>query len=270
MGEIDVEPQQICVIPRGIKWSVFLTGATNEAHRGYYVEVYNEGGFQLPELGLIGANGLANPLHFEYPISHVDDTIYDNWENIIKLGGEWFHQSGLKHSPYDVVAWKGNYLPYRYDLRKFVAMNTVTVDHPDPSIFTVLTAPTSIAGVAACDFVIFPHRWMVAQHTFRPPYFHRNVMSEFMGLISGTYDGKKGGFVPGGMSLHNRLVPHGPDNSTFQAASSAPQDPIFFNGGLAFMFESAYLIKLSDLSRNGDHREKNYANCWSGLERAKM
>jgi homogentisate 1,2-dioxygenase len=221
-------------------------------------------------LGLIGANGLANPLHFEFPHAWIDNTEYKSWSNVIKLGGEWFSQDGLKHSPYDVAAWKGNYAPYRYDLRRYIAVNSVTVDHPDPSIFTVLSVPSPTVGVAACDFVIFPPRWMVADHTFRPPYFHRNVMCEFMGLIRGSYDGKKKGFIPGGASLHNRLVPHGPDEPTHTTASHAELKPVYYDSGLAFMFETAYLLKLSEFAREGAHRERDYADCWKGLSRANL
>jgi homogentisate 1,2-dioxygenase len=271
LGELRVEPEQICVVPRGIKWSLSLeNGNAAESHRGYMVEVFNEGGFRLPELGVIGANGLANPLHFEHPRAKFETRTYDGWEHVTKVGGKWFHKTNMKHSPYDVVAWRGNCVPYTYDLRKFCAMGSVTFDHPDPSIFTVLTVPTSIPGVAACDFVIFPHRWMVTNHTFRPPYFHRNVMTEFMGCIKGQYDGKVGGFVPGGVSLHNRMVPHGPDAATYQNASSADLKPVYYDHGLAFMFETSYFLEITDFARSGEHREVNYAQCWGGLSRASL
>ena len=272
MGELEVHPLQICVIPRGVKWTMTLLPGVEGSlsHRGYMVEVFNEGGFRLPDLGPIGANGLANPVHFEHPTASIDVAKYSTWENVIKVGGKWFHQTGLQHSPFDVVAWRGNLLPYRYDLRKFCAMSTVTFDHPDPSIFTVLTVPTSVPGVAACDFVIFPPRWMVATKTFRPPYFHRNVMTEFMGLIEGKYDGKVGGFVPGGASLHSRLVPHGPDAATFNHASNAELAPTFYDAGLAFMFETVYLLETTEFARKGPHREKDYAQCWKPLKRAAL
>ena len=278
LGELLVGSEEICVIPRGIKFSVQLINqAAGESHRGYAVEVFNEGGFRLPELGPIGANGLANPLHFEFPKAKFETKTYDNgWQHVKRLGGTWFSQSGIPHSPFDVVAWRGNFIPYKYDLRKFCVLNTVSFDHPDPSIFTVLTVPSSTPGVAACDFVIFPPRWMVALHTFRPPYFHVNVMSEFMGLITGQYDGKvaniqgKNGFVEGGASLHNRMIPHGPDAIITKKASEEDLKPVYRNSGIAFMFESCYLLETTDFARNGDHREVNYAKCWEGLPKASL
>jgi homogentisate 1,2-dioxygenase len=269
LGLLSIQPEEICVIPRGVKWTVAISDG-QACHRGYAVEVFNEGGFRLPELGVIGANGLANPMHFEHPTASFETKEYPSWENIIRVAGEFHQQVGLRHSPFNVVAWKGNLIPYKYNLGKYNAMNSVTFDHPDPSIFTVLTVPTATPGVAACDFVIFPSRWMVANHTFRPPYFHRNCMTEFMGLIRGGYDGKKKGFVPGGASLHNRMVPHGPDSDTFELASNVKLEPFFYDHGLAFMFESAYYLRLSEFARNGPHRELDYANCWRGLARSSL
>ena len=171
------------------------------------------------------------------------------------------------YSPFDVVAWHGNYYPYKYNLDNFCTINTVSFDHPDPSIFTVLTVPTDEPGVAVADFVIFPKRWMVAENTFRPPYYHRNCMSEYMGMIHGTYDAKAEGFVPGGSSLHSIMSPHGPDATTYEKASKAELKPHYMDGGLAFMFESCYMLKVSPQALNGEHRQKDYQECWQGIKK---
>lgn len=189
---------------------------------------------------------------------------------------QWFHAHS-SFTPFDVVAWRGNYFPYKYDLRRFCVINTVSFDHPDPSIFTVLTCPSHSPGVAAADFVIFPERWTVAEHTFRPPYFHVNCMSEYMGLIKGAYEGKaqrdnnKGGFFPGGCSLHNRFIPHGPDHAAHAHGVDAPATPTKLSGTLAFMFESCYLVKTSEWARLGAHRDVDYASeAWGGFHLAKL
>jgi homogentisate 1,2-dioxygenase len=263
LGIIRAAPCEIVVIPRGLKFTVDLE-EDGSICRGYVCEVFN-GHFELPQLGPIGANGLANPRDFQIPIAAFEDIDLPTGSNscyqIIQKFQNKLFESRSHYSPFDVVAWHGNYYPFKYDLRTFCCMNTVTFDHPDPSIYTVLTcAREGEPGVAVADFVIFPPRWMVAEHTFRPPYFHRNCMSEYMGMVYGKYDAKadctedsggdpskpKGGFLPGGSSLHSVMIPHGPDVATFVKASSAPsQPPVYFNEGLAFMFESNYLLKVA-------------------------
>ena len=205
LGDVDVSPGEIIVIPRGIKYQVQLL---EEKARGYICENFGLP-FRLPELGVVGANGLAHPRHFLAPRATYEDNMGD-YTLYTKFQGQLW-RAKINHSPLDVVAWHGTYVPYKYDLSLFNTINTVSFDHPDPSIFTVLTSPSTAAGIANIDFVIFPPRWMVAERTFRPPYYHRNIMSEYMGLISGTYDAKETGFVPGGGSLHNCMAAHGPD-----------------------------------------------------------
>ncbi|HSY28359.1 MAG TPA: homogentisate 1,2-dioxygenase, partial [Burkholderiaceae bacterium] len=213
MGHLEVSPGELIVLPRGVRFSVELLDGTA---RGYICENYGAC-LRLPELGPIGSNGLANPRDFLTPVAAFEE-LEGRFELVAKFGGQlWSAEIG--HSPLDVVAWHGNYAPYKYDLALFNTINTVSFDHPDPSIFTVLTSPSDTAGTANVDFVIFPPRWMVAEDTFRPPWFHRNVMSEYMGLIHGAYDAKAEGFVPGGGSLHNSMSGHGPDAATFERAS---------------------------------------------------
>ncbi len=229
-GIIDILPEEIAVIPRGIVFAV-----KSDSGCGYICE--NKGApFILPNLGPIGANGLANPLDFIYPEASFEDKSGD-FELIAKYG-DVFWQAEIDHSPLNVVAYKGNYLPYQYDLKRFNTINTVSFDHPDPSIFTVLTSPSHTPGMANIDFVIFPERWMVAEDTFRPPYFHRNIMSEFMGLIKGQYDAKAEGFEVGGFSIHNQMSAHGPDSDTFSKASEQKLAPERYQNTLAFMFET--------------------------------
>src|SRR5215210_3895224 len=217
LGYLQAGAGEVVCIPRGLKFKIEPHPDDKEL-RGYICENYGAQ-FRLPDLGPIGANGLANARDFKYPVASFED-VEGDFELVAKFGGNLW-RCAIDHSPLDVVAWHGNYAPYVYDLARFNTVNSVSFDHPDPSIYTVLTAPSETAGTANCDFVIFPSRWVVAEHTFRPPYFHRNVMNEYMGLIFGAYDAKEEGLVPGGGSLHNCMSGHGPDADTFEKASNA-------------------------------------------------
>jgi len=261
LGHLEVSPGQLAVIPRGVLFGVDLL---DDVARGYLCENYGAP-FSLPELGPIGANGSASPRHFEYPTARFEDQ--DAPHHVTSKWGGAFYVTRLKHSPLDVVAWHGNYGPYRYDLSLFAPMGSISVDHPDPSIFTVLTSPSAVEGVANIDFVIFSDRWLVAEHSFRPPWYHRNLMSEFMGLIYGQYDAKEEGFVPGGASLHNQMLPHGPDASGFEKASQATLTPQKLGGTLAFMWESRAPQHLSRYATEHPARHLNYSECWSALKK---
>lgn len=264
MGVLDVEPLQIGLIPRGVRFRVELPDG--EA-RGYVCENHGAA-FRLPDLGPIGANGLANVRDFETPVAWFED-IDAPCELIQKYEGRLW-SSTLDHSPFDVVAWHGNLAPCRYDLRRFNTIGTVSFDHPDPSIFTVLTSPSDTPGTANCDFVIFPPRWMVAEDTFRPPWFHRNVMSEYMGLIAGAYDAKAGGFLPGGGSLHNRMSGHGPDRASHEAATTARLAPHKIEDTMAFMFESRSVIRPTRFALETPLMQLDYDDCWSGFAKAEL
>lgn len=258
-GILDVAPNEIIVIPRGIKFQVILL---DEKARGYICENYSAP-FKLPNLGIIGSNGLANPRDFLIP-SAAYENIDGDFELIAKFNGQLW-RAAIAHSPLDVVAWHGNYVPYKYDLSLFNTLNTVSYDHADPSIFTVLTAPSYQPNVANVDFVIFPPRWMVANNTFRPPYFHRNIMSEFMGLIHGNYDAKGEGFMPGGCSLHNCMSAHGPDTISYENAINADLKPEYFDHTMAFMFESRNTWNLTKNVYLSVFRQKDYLSCWERL-----
>jgi homogentisate 1,2-dioxygenase len=261
LGVLDVRPGEIALVPRGTKFLVELEGS--EA-RGYVCENFGQP-FRLPDLGPIGSNGLANPRDFLTPVAAFEDREGD-FELVAKFGGSLW-SARIDHSPLDVVAWHGNYAPYKYDLARFNVINTVSFDHPDPSIFTVLTSPSEVPGTANCDFVIFPPRWMVAEDTFRPPYFHRNVMNEYMGLIFGAYDAKAEGFVPGGGSLHNCMSAHGPDAATFEAASNAELEPRFLGDTLAFMFETRFVLRPTKFALETPMLQRDYWRCWQGIEK---
>lgn len=261
MGIIEAEPGEIALIPRGM---VFRLELIDGPVRGYLCENYG-GKFTLPERGPIGANCLANSRDFKTPVAYFEDrenpsTIYVKW-----CGRHYKTQIG--HSPLDVVAWHGNYTPYKYDLRTFSPVGAILFDHPDPSIFTVLTSPSGVAGTANIDFVIFSDRWLVGENTFRPPWYHRNIMSEFMGLIYGQYDAKEEGFLPGGMSLHNMMLPHGPDHDAFEKASHGEQVPHKLQGTMAFMLETCLPQHLTSYSSTLSTRQENYIDCWHGLEK---
>jgi len=260
-GRLDVAPGEIAVIGRGIRFRVELRG--KEA-RGYVCENYGAL-FALPELGPLGANGLAQPRDFLTPVASYEDRS-GPVEVVEKFGGHLW-AAEYRHSPLDVVAWHGNYAPYKYDLAKFMVINTVSFDHPDPSIFTVLSSSSEIAGVANVDFVIFPPRWMVGEDTFRPPWFHRNIMSEFMGLVHGRYDAKAEGFLPGGASLHNCMSAHGPDLATFERASSEGLKPQKITDTLAFMFETRWPISPTARAMQASHRQADYDKVWDGFKK---
>jgi homogentisate 1,2-dioxygenase len=264
LGKLSVAPGEIAVVPRGMKFKVEIV---REAVRGYVCENYGQP-FRLPELGPIGAQGLAQPRHFLSPVAAFEDR-ESKCEVVTKfMGGLWAGKAD--RSPLDVVAWHGRNAPYKYDLALFMAMNTVTIDHADPSIFTVLTSPSGQAGVANCDFVIFPPRWVVAEHSFRPPWFHRNLMSELMGLVRGVYDGKAEGFVPGGVSLHNCMTAHGPDVATYDKATTAELAPRRFKDSLAFMWESRYVFRPTKFAMDAPQLQKNYDAVWDGFRKAKV
>ena len=258
LGVLDVKPGEIALLPRGIAFKLEVQGPT----RLYLCENYGAP-FRLPELGPIGSNGLANPRDFLAPVAAFEDAS-GPYEIVKKYGGALWRneQAG---SPFNVVAWHGNLCPLKYDTANFMTIGSISFDHPDPSIFTVLTSPSDTPGTANCDFVIFPPRWMVAEDTFRPPWYHRNLMSEFMGLVYGQYDAKPEGFKPGGMSLHNGMVPHGPDAEAFEKASTAPLAPHKLDNTLAFMFESRWRFRPTAFALQEAPRDAAYAQCWAGL-----
>jgi homogentisate 1,2-dioxygenase len=260
-GRLEVPPGTITIVPRGVRFRVEVEGES----RGYVAE--NHGlPFRLPELGPLGSNGLANSRDFETPVAWFEDS--DAKTEVVQkyLGSLW--TTTLDHSPLDVVAWHGNYAPCRYDLAKFNVIGTISFDHPDPSIFTVLTSPSDVQGRANADFVIFPPRWMVAEDTFRPPWFHRNVMSEAMGLIYGAYDAKAEGFQPGGLSLHNLMSGHGPDLESWRKASEAELKPAKIEGTMAFMVETCWPYRPTRYAL--DRAQPDYDMAWEGFPKAKL
>ncbi len=261
-GVLDIEPQEIAVIPRGIRFRVELPDGPS---RGYVCE--NFGAFlRLPDLGPIGSNGLANPRDFLTPNAAFED-VEGDFEIIAKFQGHLW-RADIDHSPLDVVGWHGSHVPYKYDLRRFNTIGSISFDHPDPSIFLVLTSPTDTPGVGNLDFAIFPPRVLAAQDTFRPPWFHRNIASEFMGLIHGEYDAKAEGFAPGGCSLHNCMTGHGPDAATFDKASHADTSkPDYLRDTMAFMFETCKVIRPTTQALDATHRQREYQACWAGLRK---
>jgi homogentisate 1,2-dioxygenase len=262
LGVIDVEPQEIVVIPRGVRFRVELL---DEAARGYICENFGAN-FRLPDLGPLGSNGLANPRDFLTPVAAYEDVAQPH-ELITKFMGHLW-SAKMNHSPFDVVAWHGNYAPYKYDLRRFNAIGSISYDHPDPSIFLVLHSASDTPGVSTIDFVIFPPRILAMQDTFRPPWFHRNIASEFMGLVHGVYDAKAEGFSPGGASLHNSMSGHGPDAETFEKASSADlSKPDVIRDTMAFMFETRCVLRPTRQALESAQLQHDYYRCWQGLQK---
>ncbi|ODP32656.1 homogentisate 1,2-dioxygenase [Pandoraea sp. ISTKB] len=261
-GVLDVEPYEIAVLPRGVRFRVTLPDGRA---RGYVCENYGAL-FRLPDLGPIGSNGLANPRDFLTPVAAYED-VEGDFELVAKFGGALW-RADIGHSPLDVVAWHGNYAPYKYDLRHFNTIGSISYDHPDPSIFLVLQSQSNTPGVDDIDFVIFPPRWLAMENSFRPPWFHRNIASEFMGLIHGVYDAKAEGFVPGGASLHNCMSGHGPDAGTFEKASAADTSkPHKVDATMAFMFETPAVIHPTRFALETKQLQDNYYTCWQGLKK---
>ncbi|MBK6464820.1 MAG: homogentisate 1,2-dioxygenase [Myxococcales bacterium] len=264
LGVLELAPGEIGVVPRGVRFRAELQDAVAT---GYVCENYGAA-FRLAELGPLGSNGLANPRDFLAPTAAFEDV--ERPTRVVQKFQGRLWSTELPYSPLDVVAWHGNLAPYKYDLARFNTIGTVSFDHPDPSIFTVLTSPSDTPGTANCDFVIFPPRWMVAERTFRPPWFHRNVMSEFMGLVRGAYDAKVGGFVPGGSSLHNCMSGHGPDHASYERAVAAELTPHKLEDTLAFMFETRWVVTPTAFASHSPTLETDYDACWSGFTKAKL
>ncbi|HSM22914.1 MAG TPA: homogentisate 1,2-dioxygenase domain-containing protein, partial [Rubrivivax sp.] len=258
LGVLQVAPGEIVLLPRGLAFRVALDGPT----RLYVCENYGAP-FRLPELGPIGSNGLANARDFLAPVAAFEADPQPT-EIVTKFGGRLW-RCCAPASPFDVAAWHGNLVPYKYDTARFMTIGSISFDHPDPSIFTVLTSPSDTPGTANCDFVIFPPRWLVMEDTFRPPWYHRNLMSEFMGLVHGQYDAKPEGFRPGGMSLHNAMVPHGPAAEAFEKASNATLAPQKLADTLAFMFETRWRLHPTAFAMDCGALDTTYADCWAGL-----
>jgi homogentisate 1,2-dioxygenase len=261
LGILAVAPGEICVIPRGIKFRVELTDG---AARGYLCENYGPH-FRLPELGPIGTNGLANSRDFMTPVAAYEERDGDFRVVAKFLGGLW--EAEIDHSPLDIVAWHGTYAPYKYDLARFNGMNTVTYDHPDPSIYCVLAAPSAIPGTSNIEFGAIADRWTVARNTFRPPPFHRNVCSEFVGLIHGRYIGKRGGFEPGCASLHNCMAGHGPDSDAYEAGSTAGDEPQYLANTQTVVFETHLVIRPTRFAMESELLERDYYQSWQGLKK---
>jgi homogentisate 1,2-dioxygenase len=261
MGIIALEPQEIAIIPRGLLFKVEIL---NGPARGFVCENYGAK-FDLPNRGPIGANCLANPRDFKTPIAAFEDKSITSTVTI-KWCGQ-FHTTEIDHSPLDIVAWHGNYAPCKYDLRTFSPVGALLFDHPAPSIFTVLTAPSGVEGTANIDFVLFRDRWSVAENTFRPPWYHKNIMSELMGNIHGIYDAKPEGFAPGGMSLHNMMLPHGPDMDSFEKATNSELIPQKMQNTMSFMFETRFPQHLTSFAAKEAPIQDDYIDCWSSLKK---
>lgn len=261
LGVIDISPGEIAVLPRGLLYRVEVIEGPC---RGFVCENYGQP-FDLPERGPIGANCMANPRDFKTPVAAFEDRDAPSTVTL-KWCGQ-FHLTAIGHSPLDVVAWHGNYAPYKYDLATYSPVGAILFDHPDPSIFTVLTARSEIAGTANIDFVLFRERWLVAEHSFRPPWYHKNVMSELMGNIYGAYDAKPDGFAPGAMSLHNCMLPHGPDRNAFEKASAADLAPEKLDRTMSFMFETRFPQHLTRWAADEAPMQPDYADCWDGLDK---
>ncbi len=261
LGVIDLEPKEIGIIPRGLVYRVELVEGPA---RGFVCENYGQK-FDLPGRGPIGANCMANPRDFKAPVAAFEDREVPSTLTV-KWCGQ-FHKTEIAQSPLDVVAWHGNYAPYKYDLRNYCPVGAILFDHPDPSIFTMLTAPSGVPGTANIDFVLFRERWMVAENTFRPPWYHKNIMSELMGNIYGQYDAKPQGFVPGGVSLHNMMLPHGPDREAFDGASNADLKPEKLDNTMSFMFETRFPQHLTPFAATEAPLQDDYIDCWDSLEK---
>lgn len=261
LGVIDVEPSEIAILPRGL---VYRVEVIDGPARGFVCENYGQK-LELPGRGPIGANCMANRRDFKSPIAAFEDRDA-NSRVVAKWQGQ-FHETFIDHSPLDVVAWHGNYAPVKYDLKTYCPVGSILFDHPDPSIFTVLTAPSGVPGTANIDFVLFRERWMTMEKTFRPPWYHKNIMSELMGNIYGEYDAKPDGFAPGSVSLHNMMIPHGPDNGAFEKATHSDLKPEKLDNTMSFMFETRFPQHLTKYAADEAPLQDDYSECWDSLEK---
>ena len=261
MGKIKIKPGEIAVLPRGITVKI---STSDEISKGYICENYGSK-FNLPDKGVVGANCLANARDFKVPVAAFEE-LDNTHTSILKWCGS-FYETSISHSPLDVVAWHGNYAPYCYNLKDFSPIGATRFDHPDPSIYTVLTSKSEIPGNSNVDFLIFPERWSVAENTFRPPWYHKNIMSEFMGLIYGKYEARPDGFLPGGISLHNTMLPHGPDAMTFEKATEERLKPQKIKNTLAFMFETRFPQHVTKFASKSDQLQQNYIDCWKNIQK---
>lgn len=260
LGKLYVNPLEIVIMPRGIRFHVSVNGNS----RGYMTEIYKSH-FRAPDRGPIGSNGLANERDFQAPVAWSEDRSCQ-FKVLVKYQGKFFETS-YDHSIFDTVSWHGNYYPMKYDLNLYNTMGTITYDHPDPSIFTVLTANSDEPNTALCDFVIFNPRWLVAEKTFRPPYYHRNTMTEFMGNVFGVYDAKEEGFVPGSASLHSCMTGHGPESAVFEKASNSELKPQKLEDTLSIMFETCFMLKMTKFSMCEENQDPNYIKCWENMKK---
>ncbi|KAH9874017.1 hypothetical protein IAQ61_004645 [Plenodomus lingam] len=267
MGKIFLQPGEICVIQRGIRFCMNLAPDTKVA-RGYITEVWGSM-WELPDLGPLGGHGLANPRDFLYPVAAIDDNLHVDWQIVNKINGELVAIQ-QDHSPFDLVAWHGNVVPYKYDLTKFSSQNSTSIDHTDPSIFTVLTAKSRDPLTPLADFLWFGPRWDVATNTFRLPYFHRNSASEFLACLYGQGLGRSDDFQPGGGSFEGGHTPHGGFHEGYQHGmrihESQPEK--ILTEQLTIMIESSRLFLWTEWARKGcgviDEHGTNY-KVWEAL-----
>ncbi|KAK0434287.1 homogentisate 1,2-dioxygenase [Armillaria borealis] len=239
-GRMMVRPGELMVIQKGMKFKVSLPDGPS---RGYVQEIFGSH-FELPDLGPIGGHGMANPRDFEVPLAsfEIDET---SWEG--KIGGQLF-SAAQDHIPFDVVAWQGNYVPYKYAMEKFIFVGSVSKDHLDPSVFTVLTAKSKATGIPLVEILTVSERWNVASDTFRPPYYHRNNATEILCFISGERGGR---YVPGGIVLQTVFCPHGPPPEVHKAAIVAELKPERISkGSMAIAIETPMILSMTDYAMN--------------------
>ncbi|HEY3498273.1 MAG TPA: homogentisate 1,2-dioxygenase, partial [Polyangiaceae bacterium] len=261
LGVLDVRPGEVALLPRGLRFSVALREA---AARGYVAEVFGRH-FRLPERGPIGSNGLAEARHFRTPAAWHEDRLAPGYRIAAKLGGA-LYEARQDHSPFDVVAWHGNHCPYVYDLALFTPAGYTRVDHPDPSIHTVLSAPLDERGTHSLDLVVFPPRWDATEGTFRPPYFHRNATTEINGIVR-EVSSPGSMFVPGCLFLTPSMTPHGPVAAGVERAFSlsdaeADKPHRYSENACWFQFETALPFSLTPWARNAPHRLHDWHSKW--------
>lgn len=248
LGKLLVRPNEIAVIPRGVRHRITLP---NGPTRGYICELF-QGHFRLPELGPIGSCSLANQRDFQIPTAIYDGKLEadiavpnrgSDWTIISRMASKLWSCT-QDHTPFDVAGWHGTFYPYKYDLGRFSILGSILFDHPDPSIFTVLTAPSNREpGTSVVDFAIIPPRWNMMEDTYWPPYYHRNTMSEFSGPI--VYDQahewhKEHSFKPYGAQLNGTMTAHGPSKEVHQAARESDLKPkkVGMEGLTIFLLET--------------------------------
>lgn len=259
-GALEVEPGEVLLLPRGLRVSILVPDGEAQ---GYAAEIF-AGHFQLPERGPIGANGLVDERHFRGPTPYYEDRLAPGFRMTHKFGGA-LSEATQDHSPFDVVGWHGAYLPLAYRFSAFSPVSNTAFDHTDPSAFTVLSAALDEEGANALDLVVFPARWDPTEHTFKPPYFHRNVTTEINGIIEDP--SLNAPFTTGMVFVTPSMTPHGVragavERFLAKSDEAADRPTKSSSKSLWFQFETALHFHRTEWAKRTDLAKEDWPDVW--------